>query len=274
MKYKYSIFILYFFISTSLFSKSPILFYYGDNVSDKYLNQFKNIVLEPDNYDSVSSIKAFKYGYLSIGEIAKNKGYFKFAERNKLLTGESKNWEGSYFVSLKSHKWQHFVINFLIPSILKKGFNGIFLDTVDSLLCHNKKKSVIEFINSIKRRYPYIKIMMNRGFDILEKVKIDAILFESTITGYDFKNKKFYFVKKPMSIKKIPSNVEKFSVDYWKLTDVGTVKKIYRKALRMGYKPFVSEIKLQKVPNLLYDEDLKTFIIFSKITEINFSSDN
>ncbi len=252
--------LIFFIFIQSLFAKSPLLIYYGDNASINYLNHFKVIVLDPDHYNYVFGLKPFKYGYLSIGEVENFREYFKFVKKWNIFIGENPKWKGSYYVDLTNGKWQDFVVRYLIPSILAKGYNGIFLDTVDSLLLNNKEQKVIDFINLIKRKYPKIKLMMNRGIEIADKVNVDAILLESTITSYNFDTKKYYFLSSP-HIYKIPKRIKIYSIDYWYLNDVSTIEKIYNIALRLGYKPFVSDISLHRLPEVLYDEDIKNFIM-------------
>ena len=255
--------ILFVFYASSLFAKAPILIYYGDKASNEYLNHFKVVVLDPEHFNNVFNLKSVKFGYLSIGEVQKNRSYFNFVKKLGILKGENPNWRGSFYVNLISGKWQEFVINYLIPSITSKGYNGIFLDTVDSLLANNYKNLVIKFINSIKRRYPALKIFMNRGLGIVNKVNVDAVLLESTITSYNFKKKKYYFFKNVAKFK-IPENIEIYSVDYWCLNDYQSIKRIYKKALKFGYKPLVTDISLYKLPALIYDEDAKKFILLSE----------
>lgn len=258
---KKAVFFIFFLLSYQLSAKSPLLIYYGSNAPIKYLNKFKVLILDPDIFSlNVKSLRSIKLGYLSIGEVQKSRKYFNYVKNLGILLKENPNWHGSYFVSLKGGLWKDFVVYYLIPSIISKGYDGVFLDTVDSLLSHVKDKNrIVLFINSIKQRYPFIKVVINRGFEILDKVKVDGVLLESTITSYDFKKKKYYFVKN--NVKMPRKKVKVYSLDYWNLNDIKTVKKIYKIALKKGYKPFVSEITLQKLPKLLYDEDLKKFVI-------------
>ena len=255
-----TIFILLFFITTASLAKSPLLIYYGDNASTEYLNSFKAVVLDPDIYHSVFNIATETYAYISLGEVRKSRNFFQFVKEMSVLKGENPNWKGSYYISLKSGKWQEFVINYLIPLILSKGYKGLFLDTVDSLLKTNKNKPfTINFINNIRLRFPGIKIIMNRGFDIARYVKVDGILFESTITTFNFKKKKYFFLKQ-RHIFKIPKKIKKYSIDYWTPTDFKTIKKIYNIALKRGYIPYVGEITLRQLPKIRYDIDKKKFI--------------
>ena len=253
-------FVLLYITLSSCYAKSDFLIYYDNNASINYINSFKEVVLDPDHYDYVFGLKPYKYGYLSIGEVENFREYFNFVKNMGVLGKENPNWKGAYYVKLKSGKWQQFVINYLVDMVLSKGYNGLFLDTVDSLIAAGEdKKLIVDFINNIKSRFPNVKIIMNRGFEISDKVKVDGILLESTITSYNFKTKKYFFIKSENNFK-IPKRIKRYSVDYWYLNDVKNIKKIYKIALKRGYSAFVSDITLQRIPPVRYDSDTKKFI--------------
>ncbi len=249
------------FIHSDIFCKSDFLIYYGDNASIEYLNSFKEVVLDPDHFNYVFGLKPFKYGYISIGEVENYREYFDFVKQMGVLGKENPNWKGAYYVKLKSGQWQQFVLNYLVESVIAKGYQGLFLDTVDSLIANGEDKNKIsEFINNIKKRYPKLKLIMNRGFEIANMVNVDGILLESTITSYNFKTRKYFFIKERKCVD-LPKTIKKYSVDYWYLNDIVNMGKIYKIALKRGYIPFVSDISLQNIPPIRYDSDLKTFIL-------------
>ncbi len=262
-------FILLIMTLSRCYAKSDFLIYYDNNASIKYLNSFKEVVLDPDHYNYVFGLKPYKYGYLSIGEVENFREYFKFVKNMGVLGKENPNWKGAYFVKLESGKWQQFVINYLVDAVLSKGYNGLFLDTVDSLISSGENKElIVNFINNIKSRFPNIKIIMNRGFEIADKVNVDGILLESTITSYNFKTKKYFFIKYKNNFK-IPKRIRRYSVDYWYLNDIENIKKIYKIALKRGYRAFVSDITLQRIPPVRYDSDKKKFVkvVFPEVIE-------
>ncbi len=267
------ILILLLLLTANLNAGSPLLIYYGNSASSTFLNNFQTVILEPENYDYLFGLNSFKYGYISIGEVEETREYFDLIKNKGLLSGENPNWKGSYFVSLKSGEWQDFVIKYLIPSVLSKGYDGLFLDTIDSLVENGESNDlIINFVNSIKSNYPKTKLMLNRGFTLASKLNIDAILLESTITSYDFNSKSYFFVDKKgasyldeiiSSIK--GKNIKIYSLDYWDPNDIKSIKKIYKTALKRGYIPYVSEISLQTLPKIFYQKDSGNFIFYNNI---------
>jgi endo-alpha-1,4-polygalactosaminidase (GH114 family) len=234
---------------TSLCFSHPFLIYYGNKASQFELEQFDTLVLEPWNYKNVKNWKSLTYGYISIGEVENYRPWYKQVENLGLLGKINPNWPDSRYINLQSGKWQDMVIQDLIPKIEAKGYKGIFLDTVDSLITSKQPKSlIIDFINNIKKAHPHLKIMLNRGFEVAQKVNIDSILMESTITDYDFKNKKTRFHTYKFMLD-MPANVKKYSVDYWPSDDSNTVKQIMTEAQKRGYIALVSDVSLQNIPS-------------------------
>ncbi len=243
------------------FAKYPLLIYYGQDVSFKEIEEYEVVVLDPDSYDDVNAINSITYAYISLGEVREERDFFESVKKLGVTGSESKEWKGSYFVTLKGGKWQEFLLDRLIPSIKKRGYNGLFLDTVDSLLQNGEKKEeIVKLIASIKSRYPEISLFLNRGFEVANSLKFDAILLESTITGYNFETKQHYFHQSAY-IPKIDGGIKKYSLDYWDESDTESIKKIYKIALDRGYSPMVGEISLQKIPKVKYGNNSKKFFI-------------
>ncbi|MEI6740763.1 MAG: Ig-like domain-containing protein, partial [Gemmatimonadaceae bacterium] len=79
--------------------------------------------------------------------------------------------------------------------ILARGFDGVFLDTVDTGTDLERRDrarfagatlATIDLVRAIKRRYPAAVIVLNRGYDILPTVEnsVDMVLAESLVTAW------------------------------------------------------------------------------------------
>jgi polysaccharide biosynthesis protein PelA len=115
-------------------------------------------------------------GYISLGEITQENPFFETAQKKGISLHENKNWPGSYFVDLRNPAWLEYIVNTAIPNVINQGFDGIFLDTIDTAeyletLDPKKysglKRAAINLLHLIRLNYPYIKIMLNRGFPLL-----------------------------------------------------------------------------------------------------------
>ncbi|WP_017981097.1 endo alpha-1,4 polygalactosaminidase [Methanocaldococcus villosus] len=171
--------------------------YYGSDNIEK-LSKYDLVIIEPYNYkkEDIQKLKLLNpnikvIAYLSIGEVSKDRPYFK--ECQKIIIGKNQNWN-SYYINISSPIWQKIILN-EVKKFKNMGFDGVFLDTVDSAIYTNQKNEVIELIKKIREENPDIIIIQNRGFEIIEKTApyIDGVLFEDFTTHYDFKNKKAYY---------------------------------------------------------------------------------
>lgn len=240
------------FFATSLYAKYPLLIYYGSDYSLQSFEEYETVVLDPDLYKNVRQLKSRSFAYVSLGEVGTCRNYFQVLQKNGLLTGKNQNW-GSYHINISDGRWEQILIDKVIPPILQSGYDGLFLDTVDSLLARQEsKENVAHLITAIHKRYPKLKLMLNRGFEIADMVPIDALLYESTISNYDFKKGSFTLFSYDFRFHP-KKKVERYSVDYWNFDEPQKMGKIYKIALQKGYKPLVTDISLTKLPIVRWD---------------------
>ena len=94
------------------------------------------LVLDPDgvNASDVPTIKSgnkLLLGYLSIGEVEEYRRWFKAPGIASLTIRENPHWKGNFLVDFRKPQW-HALIASVASEILDKGFDGLFLDTVNS----------------------------------------------------------------------------------------------------------------------------------------------
>ena len=142
------------------------------------------------------------YAYLSVVEVSREASYAGEIDRRKIRrVVENSNW-GSDSVDIASPEWSRFVVGTLAKGAVDKGFDGFFLDTVDSLahLIHKEperskeyRAALIELIKSLKKAYPQKKILMNRGFSLLPDLDgaIDGLVVESVFQTYNFNERRY-----------------------------------------------------------------------------------
>lgn len=227
----------------------PFFIYYADKVALDTLEQFDLVVLEPDLYHDVYALDNNALAYLSIGEIHPTRPYFQQMQENALLLGTHQVFE-SHYVSLRDDEWLGQLIDTIIPEIISKGFSGLMLDTVDSLLMSHSHSEVITLINSLRQTFPDLYLMQNRGFAIMDETDVDAFLLESTLSDL---NSHSEFAKVDPIDRKRDLTKAYYSVDYWDLSDKAGIDVLYMQAYALGYIPFVTSRDLTQPPSYATD---------------------
>jgi endo-alpha-1,4-polygalactosaminidase (GH114 family) len=134
----------------------------------------------------ITGNKRAAYAYLSLTEISTYSPFFSLVPPKALLS-YNKRWQ-SYLVSITCDAWKT-VIEKELFALLVRGFQNVFIDTVDGveILCQKKQeycpqtiKQATALISLIRQTIPG-KIIINRGFFIYPHIKrmIDGVLIES-----------------------------------------------------------------------------------------------
>lgn len=240
----------------------PFFIYYADKIALDTLEQFDLVILEPDLYHDVHLLKNTALAYLSIGEIHPTRPYFQEIEESSLLLG-THNVYDSHYVSLKDDKWLDHLTDSIIPEIIAKGFTGLMLDTVDSLLMSHSPSEVITLINRLKYAFPDLYLMQNRGFVIMDETDVDAFLLESTLS--DLNSHGDFAKVDPVEYKRDLTKAY-YSVDYWDLSDKVGIDFLYMQAYALGYIPYVTSRDLTQAPSYSRDP-LSTSPLFKHLNK-------
>jgi len=245
----------------------PWAVYYSNKAPLSTLMQYQLLIFDNETHPPITPLienNKIVLGYLSLGEVGQHRTYYHQLKRDGLLLQENENWPGSYAIDIRDKRWTSMVIETLLPSILQQGFHGIFIDTLDipphqeSLApkrFRGMKKAAIQLIETIRYHYPSIKIMLNRGYEILPQVApiIDYALGESVYTTYNFTTESYEPVNSSLytqqvnilnSAKKVAPHLVVMTLDYWQPNDVQGIANIYAQQRANGFVPYVGTIKL------------------------------
>jgi uncharacterized protein (TIGR01370 family) len=204
-------------------------------------------------------------GYLSLCEVSATRAWFADVQAEGLLLGENPSWRGSHYIDIRDPRWSRRVIEDLIPRLLRRGFTGLFLDTLDDAAFLDRqpgrrgmKEAAIRLVKAIRRHYPDLTVMMNRGYDLLPAVErdVDAVLAESLYGTYDFVSKKYRRVTPEDSAKQVAllqaararrPALRLYALDYWDAGDTGGIAALYSAARASGFISYVATIELDRL---------------------------
>ena len=173
------------------FKQKSAFVYYGENLDFTRIPLIDYVIVEPNNIDTkaqgFAEVKDNLYAYVSVCEVSKDDKNYHLVKED-WIAGTNPMWN-SDIVDIRSPEYKEFLFKEVIDPIFDAGFKNIFFDTLDSYqkICKtlhkriNIENEVANFINLVHDKYPDAKIVVNRGFEIIDTIysSIDAVLFES-----------------------------------------------------------------------------------------------
>jgi len=248
----------------------PWVVYYADKEPPEAFDPYTLLVLDSENHPPLRPLAErgkVLLGYISLGEVESHRPWFAKVKRWGILGEENPNWKGSFYVDMRDPRWTALVVEELVPMLLRRGFDGVFMDTLDNpvfLEQTQPKKykgiadAAAQLVRAIRRNYPTIPIMMNRAYPLLPKVErdIDFELGESVYADYDFKTKTYKLVDRTQYLDQVKflKDAQKrrpelriMTLDYWSPTDPAGIQRIYKEQRANGFNPYVATIDLDRL---------------------------
>ncbi len=171
------------------------LIYNGGIPSEAY-HLYDWIITDPGN-PSIKALKKKFYlkhhakliAYVSFGESAHSVPYYK--KVRKYLIGGNKIWS-TRVLDIRKSSYRRFLLSSVLPELAKEGFDGFMFDTMDSYKLAAVRgdwplyrKAEVEFIKSVRKKFPGKLIVVNRCFSIMGKIHgdINGVVAESLYRG-------------------------------------------------------------------------------------------
>ena len=246
-----------------------VICYGQDDKPDDYA-PYRRAVLDADHHPALAPLKLRGielFGYVSIGEADQTRDYHDAIVAAGLLLGPNSNWPGAHYVDLRKPAWRALLLDRIIPAIIDRGFEGLFLDTLDdAAFLENAdpvaNRGMIEAgaatIRAIRKKFPTVPLMLNRAFEVAALVPADleSILAESLASNYDFKTRR-YHLRSPADLKwglarlaelrALNPALQIYTLDYWDRADHAGIARLYERERRAGFTPYVATIDLQRI---------------------------
>ncbi|MDX6804840.1 endo alpha-1,4 polygalactosaminidase [Terrihabitans rhizophilus] len=246
----------------------PFMIYYG-HAARPEIGRYDLVVL-----DSEVEPAAFRHasnslilGYFSIGEVAAYRPYYRDVAAEGLLGNRNVNWPDARFVDMRDSRWHRRVVEELVPDILRRGFHGIFLDTLDNAEYLEQKsgaagagmiEGAAELVRKLRQAFPQAAIMINRGYATLPRIagQFDMLLGESVRSSYQgtggsyvlLSDQEYRWQRAMMwQARERDPGLRLFSLDYWNLKDTAGIASLYATQRANGFTPYVSTRELSTI---------------------------
>lgn len=228
------------------------------------------LVLEPDHPRPIAPLRgpgAVLLGYVSLGEVEKRRPYFAALDKAGALGAANPDWPDARRADLRHPAWTAMVLDRIIPQILAFGYDGIFIDTLDNAEAMERQDPIAakdmvaggaRLIAAIRARFPAIRIMVNRGYALLDRVApvIDYVLGESMASRWNFATKRYDMLSdsdwrwqadRLRAAKAINPALVVTTLDYWDMADTAQVAALYARERAAGFAPYVATLALDRL---------------------------
>ena len=192
-------------VSTSLSASAPpasIAFFYGANPPWSELQVFDLLVVDPGHVSDPKLVAlplTRLAAYVALGEVQHSRPYASSIPKTWFV-GENQDW-GSRLIDQSQPEWPLFFADRVVGPLWDKGYRTFFLDTLDSYQLFAKtpeqraaqESGMVAVVTALAQRYPAIRLVFNRGFEILAKTHqhVEMVVAESLFQGYDAGKKRY-----------------------------------------------------------------------------------
>ena len=175
-----------------------IVFYYGSRPPIEDLRHFDQIVIQPSQIlphekTALLNLDALVFAYVSFGEVARNSEDMPRI-KTKWSIGVNPAWN-SLVMDMTDPAWHDYLLEQHFGRLWQEGYRAFFLDTVDSYLIvtsegktrQEQETGLVALLAEVKRRFPGCKLILNRGFEVLDRASqyADGMVAESLFHGFD-----------------------------------------------------------------------------------------
>lgn len=243
---------------------------YGAHTDPAAARSYDLLVLEPDHARPIAPLRGPDtrlLGYISMGEVHRDRPYVEGLGRQGALRKANPNWPDARLVDLRSAAWQALVLDRLIPDILAKGYDGIFMDTLDNAEAmerQDRKASdgmvagAVRLVRAIRARFPGMAVMMNRGYALLPDVagEIDLVLGEAMASRWNFSSRRYemtspddwtWQAERLRAARAVNPSLILTTLDYWDPADKTTIASLYAREREAGFNPYVATLDLNRI---------------------------
>lgn len=257
--------VCWFSLAAAAAEPPSVALFYGRNAPLDELHAFDIAVVDPGHgYDpnTYRTPSSELFAYVSVGEVHPTRSYFKDLPETWRL-GANTAW-GSVVIDQSQPEWPRFFSERVVAPLWQAGYRGLFLDTLDSYRLGGKnvdekaqQQGLIEVIRELRRRFPGIRLIANRGFEILPAVKDDliAVAAESLYRGWDARAKRYVEVPAAdrewllgqLKTTRDTHGLPVLVIDYMAPEDRATTRRAAEKIRALGFVPWVADGALESL---------------------------
>lgn len=161
------------------------------------------VILNGDPHIPLADIprETIRIGYLSIGEADARRGYWSTVRDQSFLVEPNPNWPENMRVDVRDKRWQEVILSEEAPRLIKLGFQGFMLDTLDTApyleardpaRFAGSRQALRELLRLLRSQFPQAVFVANATEALADAAPfVDGYLVEGLFATYDFQTSEY-----------------------------------------------------------------------------------
>ena len=226
------------------------------------------VVLSGDSPVPLGQLPAdtIRLAYLSVGETDAQSSTWRAVKDQSFIVEPNPNWPGNMRVDIRDERWQQLLLRQEVPRLLTMGFDGLMLDTLDTVPYLESKdpsrfagsrRALADWLRALRRIAPRAVVIANGTESLIDAAPfVDGFVVEGVFAMYDFGRRvyrattdderawKLAVVGRARSVAPRPV----FSIEYADVGDIHLGRWAADEAAKHGFRPYVSVKDLNVLP--------------------------
>jgi uncharacterized protein (TIGR01370 family) len=235
---------------------------------ERYTRNTDLVILSDDPRIPVAGMPAgvLRLAYLSVGEADQQKPYWGAVRDRPFLIEQNPNWPDNVRVDIRDRRWQEILLGVEAPQLLKKGFQGFMLDTIDTVPYLETKdparfagsrQALRDWLALLRQRFPNVTLLANGTEALVDAAPyVDGYVVEGVFATYDFAQRsyrqttdaertwKLAQIDKAQAIARRPV----FTIEYASIGDVALAQWAANESTARGFRPYVTVKDINSLP--------------------------
>ena len=207
-----------------------------------------------------------RLAYLRVGEADPRRPYWPAVRGKSFLIEPNPEWPDNIRVDVRDAHWQEVLLRDEVPRLMKLGFDGLMLDTIDTApYLENKdpgrfagsRQALRDWMRRLRESFPRAVVIANGGAALVDAAPfVDGFVIEGVFSIFDQGRRvyrattdaertwKLGAIARARDVARKPV----FSIEYADVGDVALSRWAFQESVRHGFRPYVGVRDLNTAP--------------------------
>jgi uncharacterized protein (TIGR01370 family) len=226
------------------------------------------VVLSGDPRIAIDDLpqSTIRLAYVSVGEADPRRPYWSEVRDQPFLVEPNPEWPDNRRVDIRDSRWQEVLMCEEVARLMQRGFDGLMLDTVDTVPYLEAKdptrfagsrQALRDWLQRLRKAFPRAVLVANGSDALVDAAPyVDAFVVEGVFSIYDVRQRAYRRttdVERDWKLGAIararavaPRPV--FTIEYADVGDVELSAWASQESLRHGFRPYVGVRALNTAP--------------------------